>query len=166
MKPPLGTYFHATTADEAVVLLAEHGEDAKVLAGGQSLIPMMSLRLAYPEALIDINAVEELDDVKASGDAVAIGALARHVTLETSAEVRSHVPLVQAAMPWVAHTAIRNRGTLGGTLAHADPAAELPAVATALGATLTARGQNGTREIPIDSFFICRSCRCSSRTSS
>ena len=165
MKPPLFKYFDVTTADEAVGLLTEHGEDAKVLAGGQSLIPMMSLRLAYPEALIDINAVEELDYVKPNGDAVAIGALARHVTLETSAEVRACVPLVQAAMPWVAHTAIRNRGS-SADLAHADPAAELPAVATALGATLTARGQNGTREIPIDCSSSCRSCRCSSRTSS
>jgi CO/xanthine dehydrogenase FAD-binding subunit len=153
MKPPSFLYYDAETVDEAVTLLAEHGDGAKVLAGGQSLVPMMSLRLAYPDALVDVNRVSELDYVTRRNGELAIGALTRHVTLERSPEVARACPLLSAAMRWVAHEAIRNRGTMGGSLAHADPAAELPAVALALGATLAASSGGGTRTIPIEDFF-------------
>jgi aerobic carbon-monoxide dehydrogenase medium subunit len=153
MKPPLFRYYDPETAEEAVTLLAEHGDGAKVLAGGQSLVPMMSLRLAYPDALVDINRVSELDYVARRDGQLAIGALTRHTTLERSPDLARGCPLVAAAMPWVAHEAIRNRGTIGGSLAHADPAAELPAVALALDATLVATSRDGTREIPIEDFF-------------
>jgi aerobic carbon-monoxide dehydrogenase medium subunit len=153
MKPPRFRHYDARTVDEAVELLAEHGDDAKVLAGGQSLIPMMSLRLAYPEVLVDINRTSELDYVSLRDGELAIGALTRHSTLERSGEVADSCPLVSAAMPWVAHEAIRNRGTIGGSLAHADPAAELPAVALALDASVVVKSRDGLRTIPIDEFF-------------
>jgi CO/xanthine dehydrogenase FAD-binding subunit len=153
MKPPRFKYYDAETVEEAVVVLADHGDDAKVLAGGQSLVPLMSLRLAYPGALLDINRVDELDYVSPRNGELAIGALTRHATLEHSAEIARYCPLVSAAMRWVAHEAIRNRGTIGGSLAHADPAAELPAVALALGATVVAASRDGSRTIPIDEFF-------------
>jgi len=153
MKPPRFRYYDAETIDEAVTLLAEHGEGAKVLAGGQSLVPMMSLRLAYPDALVDVNRVSELDYVSRRDGELAIGALTRHATLERSPEVARDCPLLSAAMRWVAHEAIRNRGTMGGSLAHADPAAELPAVALALGATLAASSREGSRTIRVEEFF-------------
>jgi aerobic carbon-monoxide dehydrogenase medium subunit len=153
MKPPRFSYYDPETAGEAVALLAEHGDGAKVLAGGQSLVPMMSLRLAYPDALVDINRLSELDYVERSDGELAIGALTRHTTLEHSPDVARACPLVTTAMRWVAHEAIRNRGTIGGSLAHADPAAELPAVALALDATLVATSLDGAREISVEHFF-------------
>jgi carbon-monoxide dehydrogenase medium subunit len=152
VKPPPFEYVAPTTLDEAVAALAEHGEDAKVLAGGQSLIPLLSLRLARPTALIDLNGVEELAGIEVNGS-VAIGALTRHRAVERSAAIAEAVPLVAAADPYIGHTDIRARGTVGGSRARADPAAELPAVAVALDATFEVRSSRGTRTIAADDFF-------------
>jgi carbon-monoxide dehydrogenase medium subunit len=152
VKPPPFDYVAPTTLDEAVSALAEHGEDAKVLAGGQSLIPLLSLRLARPTALVDLNGVAELQGIRVNG-AVEIGATTRHRAVERSADVARAVPLLAAAVPYIGHTAIRTRGTVGGSLAHADPAAELPAVAIALDATFEARSTRGTRTITAEDLF-------------
>ena len=152
MKPPPFEYVAPTSLDEAVAALAEHGEDAKVLAGGQSLIPLLSLRLARPTALIDLNGVAELSGVTVNGS-VSVGATTRHRTIERSAEVAAAAPLLAAAVPYIGHTAIRTRGTIGGSLAHADPAAELPAVALALDATFEVRSTRGSRTIAAADFF-------------
>lgn len=154
MKPPPFDYVAAASLDEALAALAEGGEDAKVLAGGQSLIPLMSLRLAYPSVLIDLNRVPDLASVQATNGTLSIGAMARHRAVERSDEVRRTVPLVSEVMPLIGHSAIRSRGTIGGSIAHADPAAELPAVALALDATFQARSAaRGERTIPAADFF-------------
>ena len=153
MKPPPFVYVAPTSLDEAVTALAEHGEDAKVLAGGQSLIPLMSLRLARPTALIDLNGVAELSSIAVNG-MTAIGAMTRHRAVERSADVAKQVPLLAAAVPYIGHVAIRTRGTIGGSLAHADPAAELPAIALALDATFEATSTRGTRTISAADFFV------------
>ena len=153
MKPPPFAYFAPTTVQEATELLAEHGDDAKVLAGGQSLIPLLSLRLARPTALIDLNGVDELSHIETNG-VTTIGAMTRHRTVERSAVIAVNVPLLAAAVPYIGHSAIRTRGTVGGSLSHADPAAELPAVALALDATFVARSaKGGAREIAAVDFF-------------
>ncbi len=152
MKPPPFTYVAPESLDEAVSALAEHGEDAKVLAGGQSLIPLLSLRLARPTALIDLNRVTGLSSIEVNGS-TTIGAMTRHRAVERSAEVASHVPLLATAVPYIGHAAIRTRGTIGGSIAHADPAAELPAIALALDATFEARSIRGTRTIDASDFF-------------
>jgi aerobic carbon-monoxide dehydrogenase medium subunit len=134
--------------------LAEHGPDAKVLAGGQSLIPLMSLRLAQPAVLVDLNGVTELAGIEANGTGLSVGAMTRHRFAERSQVVAEHAPLMAQAMPLIGHVAIRSRGTIGGSLAHSDPAAELPAVALACDAVLVARSQSsGERRIPADEFF-------------
>ena len=154
MKPPPFDYVAATSLDEALTALADAGEDAKVLAGGQSLIPLLSLRLAYPSVLVDVNKVPELANIDASNGSLTIGATVRHRAVERSKEVRDAVPLISAVMPYIGHTAIRSRGTIGGSIAHADPAAELPAVALALDATITARSAaRGERTISAADFF-------------
>lgn len=154
MKPPPFDYVAAASLDEALAALAEGGEDAKLLAGGQSLIPLMSLRLAYPSLLIDLNRVPELAAIGLANGTLSIGSMVRHRTVERSADVRAAVPLVTEAMPLVGHAAIRTRGTVGGSIAHADPAAELPAVALALGATMTARSAaRGERTVAAEDFF-------------
>ena len=153
MKPPPFVYVAPTSLDEAVTALAEHGEDAKVLAGGQSLLPLMSLRLARPTALIDLNGVAELSSIAVNG-MTAIGAMTRHRAVERSADVAKQVPLLAAAVPYIGHVAIRTRGTIGGSLAHADPAAELPAIALALDATFEATSTRGTRTISAADFFV------------
>ena len=153
MKPPPFVYVAPTSLDEAVTALAEHGEDAKVLAGGQSLIPLLSLRLARPTALVDLNGVGELASIDVNG-MTAIGAMTRHRAVERSADIARQVPLLAAAIPFIGHSAIRTRGTIGGSLAHADPAAELPAVALALDATFEARSTRGTRTISAADFFV------------
>ena len=154
MKPPPFDYVQATTLDEALDALADAGEDAKVLAGGQSLIPLLSLRLARPTSLIDLNRVSELASIDRSNGELRLGAMVRHRAVERSKEAADAVPLLAQAMPLIGHLAIRSRGTVGGSLAHADPAAELPAVATALGATFTARSKaKGERTIGADDFF-------------
>jgi carbon-monoxide dehydrogenase medium subunit len=153
MKLPPVEYEAPATVDGAVDLLAEHGDEASVLAGGQSLIPLLALRLARPEVLIDINGVDELSGVSAEDGWVAIGAMTREYVAEESGTVEGAVPLLAAALPMIGHEAIRSRGTIGGSLAHADPAAELPAVARALDAEFVVRGPSGMRVIPAAQWF-------------
>ena len=150
--PPFG-YEAPQTVSEAVELLAEHQDEASVLAGGQSLIPLLALRLAQPALLIDINGVTELSGVSATDGWVAIGATTREYVAEESGTIADTVPLLAAALPLIGHEAIRSRGTIGGSLAHADPAAELPAVALALDAEFVVRGQAGERVIPAADWF-------------
>lgn len=154
MKPPAFAYYRPDTVDEALALLAEHGGDAKVLAGGQSLIPTMNFRLAQPAVLVDLNRVDALAHVTEAADGgLLLGAMTRQRALETNAEVTRRYPLLAEAMPHVAHPQIRNRGTLGGSLAHADPAAELPAVTVALDARIQLRSTGGERELAMSDFF-------------
>jgi carbon-monoxide dehydrogenase medium subunit len=153
VKLPEVEYEAPTTVAEAIDLLAEHGDEASVLAGGQSLIPLMALRLARPAVLIDINGVDELAGVSATDGQVAIGAMTREYVAEESVTVADAVPLLAAALPLIGHEAIRSRGTIGGSLAHADPAAELPAVARALNAEFVVRGPSGERVIPAAQWF-------------
>jgi aerobic carbon-monoxide dehydrogenase medium subunit len=153
MKLPEVEYEAPTTVAEAIDLLAEHGDEASVLAGGQSLIPLLALRLARPEVLIDINRVDELSGVSAANGHVTIGAMTREYVAEESGTVADTLPLLAAALPLIGHEAIRSRGTIGGSLAHADPAAELPAVARALDAEFVVRGPSGTRVIPAAQWF-------------
>jgi carbon-monoxide dehydrogenase medium subunit len=153
MKLPPVEYEAPTTVAEAIDLLAEHGDEASVLAGGQSLIPLLALRLARPEVLIDINRVDELSGVSATDGHVTIGAMTREYVAEESGTVADTLPLLAAALPLIGHEAIRSRGTIGGSLAHADPAAELPAVARALDAEFVVRGSSGTRVIPAAQWF-------------
>ena len=154
LKPPPFAYFAPTSLDEALSLLAEHGGDAKLLAGGQSLVPLLALRLASPSALIDLSGVPGLDYIQKDNGHVAIGAMTRERTVERSDVVRSSVPLLFDSVPLIGHLAIRNRGTVGGSAAHADPSAEIPAVAIALGAEVVVRSSaRGERVIPADDFF-------------
>jgi len=153
MKLPPVEYEAPTTVAEAIDLLAEQLDEASVLAGGQSLIPLLALRLARPAVLIDINGLDELSGVSATGGWVAIGALTREYVAEESEVVADAVPLLAAALPLIGHEAIRSRGTIGGSLAHADPAAELPAVARALDAEFVVRGPSGDRVIPAAQWF-------------
>jgi carbon-monoxide dehydrogenase medium subunit len=153
MKLPHVDYEAPETVSEAVELLAEHLDEASVLAGGQSLIPLLALRLARPAVLIDINGVDELSGVSATDGRVAIGAMTRVYVAEESETVAGAVPLLAAALPLIGHEAIRSRGTVGGSLAHADPAAELPAVARALDAEFVVRGQAGERVVPAAEWF-------------
>ncbi len=153
MKPPPFEYFAPRSRDEALSLLAEH-EDAKVLAGGQSLVPLLALRLARPSALIDLGAVPGLDHIRRENGHVAVGAMTRERVAERSRVIISDVPLLADALPMVGHVAIRNRGTIGGSAAHADPSAEIPAVALALDAELVAvSARGGERTISADEFF-------------
>src|SRR5579859_5821695 len=153
MKLPPVEYAAPTTVAEAVDLLAEHLDEASVLAGGQSLIPLLALRLARPAVLIDINGIDELSGVSAAGSRVTIGAMTREYVAEQSGTVTDTVPLLAAALPLIGHEAIRSRGTIGGSLAHADPAAELPAVARALDAEFVVRGPTGERVVPAADWF-------------
>jgi carbon-monoxide dehydrogenase medium subunit len=153
MKLPPVDYEAPKTVSEAVELLGEHLDQASVLAGGQSLIPLLALRLAHPAVLIDINGIDGLAGVSATDGWVAIGAMTREYVAEESATVAGAVPLLAAALPLIGHEAIRSRGTIGGSLAHADPAAELPAVALALDAEFVVRGQSGERVIPAADWF-------------
>jgi carbon-monoxide dehydrogenase medium subunit len=139
--------------NDALGLLARHGEDAKIVAGGQSLIPAMNMRLAAPALLVDIGAVPELAGISRHGNGLRIGAAVRQREIETSADVARLAPLLARAAPHIAHAAIRNRGTIGGNLAHADPASELPACMVALRATCNIAGPNGTRAVAAESFF-------------
>jgi len=153
MKLPYVEYEAPTSVAEAVGLLAEHEDEASVLAGGQSLIPLMALRLARPAVLIDINGLSELSLVKVTDGRVTIGAMTREYVAEDSATVGDTVPLLAAALPLIGHEAIRSRGTIGGSLAHADPAAELPAVAVALDAEFVVRSLSGDRVVPASEWF-------------
>ena len=153
MKAAAFAYARAASVAEALALLAAHGEKARVLSGGQSLLPAMNLRLVAPELIIDIGELDELRGVVVKAGVVTIGALTRHVDLLKSQEIAAHAPLLTHAVAQVAHPAIRNRGTIGGSLAHADPASELPACMLTLGATMIARGPNGERRIAASEFF-------------
>jgi carbon-monoxide dehydrogenase medium subunit len=154
LKPPPFDYHSPESLDEALALLAEHGDEAKVLAGGQSLVPLLAFRLARPSVLIDLNRVPGLSGIAAADGHLVVGALTREVEAERSADVRRHAPLMAEALPLIGHSAIRNRGTVGGSIAHADPAAELPAVALAAGAELVvASAARGERVIAADDFF-------------
>jgi CO/xanthine dehydrogenase FAD-binding subunit len=154
MKPAAFQLETAQSVDEAIALLADVSRDVKVLAGGQSLVPLLNFRLARPEVLVDINSIPELQYIRERDGRLAIGAMTRQRALEESADVKRLAPLLAETLPSVAHAPIRNRGTLGGSLAHADAAAELCSVALALDATLVARSQRGERLIPIDAFFV------------
>lgn len=153
MKPPVFEYTAVSSIDEAVAELGQHGDAAKLLAGGQSLVPLLNMRLATPERLIDLNRVAELAYITVRAGGLAIGAMTRQRAVERSALAATHVPLLGDALPWVGHFQIRNRGTLGGSLSHADPAAELPAVALCLDARFTARGPAGERTLAAGEFF-------------
>jgi aerobic carbon-monoxide dehydrogenase medium subunit len=153
MKLPSFEYEAPATVAEAAGLLAEHQDEASVLAGGQSLIPLLALRLARPAVLVDINGVAGLSGMSRVNGWLAVGAMTREYMAEESAEVAQAVPLLAAALPLIGHEAIRNRGTIGGSLAHADPAAELPAVARALDAEFVVRSPSETRVLPAADWF-------------
>src|ERR1700676_4144787 len=153
MKASAFSYARATSVGNAIELLAAHGEQAKVLAGGQSLMPAMNLRLVAPKLIVDIGDLVELRGIAINGGILTIGALTRHVDLLKAALIAANAPFFIDAIPHVAHPAIRNRGTIGGSLAPADPASELPACMVALNATIIARGQAGERRIAAKEFF-------------
>ena len=153
MKPAAFDYVAAESVPAAVAVLSRAGGDGKILAGGQSLVPMLNFRLLRPAVLVDINRVPGLAAIGVAGDVVTVGALTRHHALETSPLIAAHLPVLAAAMPHVAHLAIRNRGTIGGSLAHADPAAELPMLAVLLDARIGIAGPNGRRVAEARSFF-------------
>jgi carbon-monoxide dehydrogenase medium subunit len=152
MKPPLFAYQAPTTIDDAVAALAADG-DAMVLAGGQSLLPAMNFRVAHPAVLVDIQHVAGLKGISIAGGTIVVKAMARHRELELDDAVRRANPLIAEAMEHVAHIPIRNRGTVVGSLCHADPSAEMPLILVLLGGTVVAHGPNGAREIPADAFF-------------
>jgi aerobic carbon-monoxide dehydrogenase medium subunit len=153
MKASAFSYARATSVANALELIGAHGEKAKVLSGGQSLMPAMNLRLISPELIVDISDLSELRGIAVRGDILCIGALTRHVELQRSPEIAAHAALLTQAVAHIAHPAIRNRGTLGGSLAHADPASELSACMIALNATIIVRGPNGERRFAAGDFF-------------
>src|SRR5919109_247304 len=153
MKPSPFEYHAPESAADAVALLEEHGEGAKVLAGGQSLIPMLALRLAIFEHLVDVGRINELKGIERRNGMLWIGAATTDAEVERSSDMASAVPLLTRASPFVGHFQIRNRGTVGGSIAHADPAAEYPAVALALDAEMEVLGPGGSRVVPASDFF-------------
>jgi len=154
MKPPPFVYEAPTSVADAVALLAKHDGEAKIIAGGQSLTPMLNFRLLAPGVLVDINRIQGLSNIADDGrGGLTIGALVRHYQLETSDRVADRFPVLSAAMRHVAHLAIRNRGTIGGSLSHADPAAELPMIVQLLNGMLTVVGPHGSRQVVADDFF-------------
>jgi carbon-monoxide dehydrogenase medium subunit len=154
MKPPLFEYRDPTTVEEALELLAEYGDEAKVLAGGQSLMPVLNFRLARPAYLIDINRVAGLNQIDNANGVLKLGTMVRQRAVERSTELAARCPLFAQAMPYIGHPQIRNRGTIGGSVAHADPAAELPALMLALDASLTLRKKSGQRVVAAEDFFV------------
>src|SRR4051812_12799471 len=154
MKPAPFKYIAATSLQQAIALKAEHGDEAKFLAGGQSLMPAMNFRLARPAVLIDINGIDELADVKRDSGGVRIGALRRYHQLERDSGTIGDYPLLREALPHIAHPQIRNRGTIGGNLSHADPASELPALMVALQARLRVRSASTERWVAAADFFV------------
>ncbi len=154
MKPPPFLYVAPTTLKETLELLAEYGSDAKLLAGGQSLIPLLNFRLIRPKVMIDLNRVRDLDYIRQQNGEVRIGAMTRQRAAEHSPTVAKDLSLMQEALRWVGHPQIRSRGTIGGSLAHADPAAELPAVVHALGGTLVIASKDGERVLRPEEFFV------------
>jgi CO/xanthine dehydrogenase FAD-binding subunit len=154
MKPAKFEYVAPTTLDAAVAALAAANGEGKILAGGQSLLPLLNFRMARPAVLVDLNGIKDLSFIKLRGDSVAIGALTRHREIEHSPLIASELPVMSVAMRHVAHLAIRNRGTIGGSLSHADPAAELPMMAIFYGASLVVQGLAGRRTIAAKDFFV------------
>jgi carbon-monoxide dehydrogenase medium subunit len=155
VKPPPFEYHAPETVSDALGLLAQYGSDAKVLAGGQSLLPLLSLRLARPAHIVDINALkDEIGQIATNNGGLKIGAMVRQRAAERSELIRERCPLLAEALPLIGHPQIRNRGTIGGSLAHADPASELPAVIAALDADLIVRGQKGERTLKPEQFFV------------
>jgi aerobic carbon-monoxide dehydrogenase medium subunit len=152
--PAAFDYKRAESAAEAISLVGEYGEDAKFLAGGHSLLPLMKLRLAAPSVLIDIGRLTDLSYIRDAGDHIAIGAMTRHMDVETSAMLKQHVPLLAHAAGHVGDPQVRHRGTIGGSIAHADSASDLPATTLALGATYVVQGPGGTREIAASDFYL------------
>jgi carbon-monoxide dehydrogenase medium subunit len=153
VKPAAFAYAKARSLDDAIRLLGAHPGEAKLLAGGQSLIATLNMRLSHPSLLVDINDVVGLEGIRVAHGMVEIGAMTRHVTLERSSDIAKHAPLLARAMPHIAHPAIRNRGTIGGSLAYADPAAELPACLVALDGEIDIAGPGGRRSIKAGDFF-------------
>ncbi len=153
MIPAAFDYARAESAEHAIALLGEHGDDAKLLAGGHSLLPLMKLRLATPAMLVDVGRVAELSFIRDAGDHLSIGALTRHCDLEVSKLLEAEAPLLRYAAGQVGDPQVRHRGTIGGSIAHGDPASDLPAVLLALRATLVVAGPGGARTIPVDDFF-------------
>lgn len=158
MKPPLFGYTDPESLPEALETLGQHGEDAKLLAGGQSLVPLLNMRLAQPEVLIDLNRIDSLSYIRREARAgvagIALGAMTRQNAVECSTEIRSGLPLLAEGLGWVGHPQIRNRGTIGGSIAHADPAAELPLLFQVLDGVATVRNASGTRSIAASDFFV------------
>jgi carbon-monoxide dehydrogenase medium subunit len=154
MFPAEFEYFAPRSVDEAVTLLARYGDDAKVLAGGQSLVPMMKLRIASPRVLVDVNGIEELGGLRLEGNRLVLGALCRHAHVAGSSIVRERLPLVHDAARLTADVPVRNRGTVAGSLAHADPAGDWPAALLALDTRLTIVGPDGVREVPLRDFLV------------
>ncbi len=153
MKPNSFEYVRARSMGEVFVVLSEHGDDAKILAGGQSLIPAMNMRLAAPEVLIDVSQIPDLQGIEVLENELRIGAMSRHADVLNSSKVAEHAPLIASAMPNIAHPAIRNRGTFGGSLCHADPASELPACAMALDASFNIQNISDSRAVKAKDFF-------------
>lgn len=154
MRPPPFSYADPSAVEEALDLLAEHGDDAGILAGGQSFVPLLNFRLARPTVIVDINRIDSLAYIERQNGSLEIGALTRHRAVEQSAVVSETCPLLSEAISHIGHVQIRNRGTVGGSLAHADPAAELPAVVTALGGRLRLRSASGERTLDPGDFFV------------
>ncbi len=154
MKPPSFAYHAPHTLNEALSLLNQYGSDAKILAGGQSLVPMMNFRVAQPAILIDINRIKELAYIKDGNDGLRLGAMTRQRTVERDANVAKRAPLLHETVPHIAHPQIRNRGTIGGSVAHADPAAELPTIMLTLNAKFLAKNTKGERWIESKDFFV------------
>lgn len=153
MIPATFDYVRADSVDAAIAAIAEHGDEAKFLAGGHSLLPLMKLRLAAPSVLVDVGRLDDLRYIRDAGDHIAIGALTRHRDIEISTLLAAEAPLLARAAGEVGDPQVRHRGTIGGSLAHADPASDLPAVVLAMGGTIVATGPSGSREIPASAFF-------------
>lgn len=153
MKPPPFEYVAVETTDEALAALARFEGDARLLAGGQSLVPLLNMRLLRPAGIVDINRIAGLDGLSENGNAIRVGTLVRYSVLETASVVRHRLPLLAEAVPFIGDRQVRNRGTVGGGLCHADPAGEMALCAVTLGATLRVAGASGIREIPADEFF-------------
>jgi len=154
VKPPRFRYFAPASVDEAVALLATHADTAKVLAGGQSLVPMLNMRLARPEVIVDINRIDGLSHLEVRDGELVVGALARQRAVEKSPEVAARVPVLREAIGYVGHVQIRNRGTVTGSIVHADPSAELPAVLALLDGSVRVQGPAGTRDVPWQELFL------------
>ncbi len=154
VKPAPFAYVRAQTLDQVFDLLEQHGDDARILAGGQSLMATLNMRLSAPDVLIDINHIDGLSGIEESNGKIRIGALTRHNEVAASPIIAEQAPLIAKAMPHIAHQAIRNRGTFGGSIAFADPAAELPAVSRAVGAEFILQGRGGTRTVAANDFFL------------